>query len=259
MFQTRYEVVVILRIFKTCQLKWRFIPITLDIFLTDPFAFFSPQYYGMSVRESDVSRFLLIHSLFWIKVMPHMACFNTSALFVKLNVFVVDCVLFQMFKDLAVPLPVDFYFLRKRNRPAFIAVPLLVLESTCDPALVECALGAGLGEVGMGLGEETAGLGGVVPFGRVREKPEDQMVGTGMNGGGWRGSDCPYGRQIIVRLDLRNVGHPPRIRRLLPFPWDSYGLGHGTHRAETKKTSPRPVSKEEDRKRFEALMKRINP
>ena len=45
--------------------------------------------------------------------------------------------------------------------------------------------------------------------------------------------------------------------RLLPFPWDSSGLGHGNHRAETKKTSPRPVSKEEDRKRFEALMKRI--
>ncbi len=45
--------------------------------------------------------------------------------------------------------------------------------------------------------------------------------------------------------------------RLLPFPWDSSGLGHGNHRAETKKTSPRPVSKEEDRKRFEALMKRM--
>ena len=45
--------------------------------------------------------------------------------------------------------------------------------------------------------------------------------------------------------------------RLLPFPWDSSGLGHGNHRAETKKTNQRPVSKEEDRKRFEALMKRI--
>lgn len=41
--------------------------------------------------------------------------------------------------------------------------------------------------------------------------------------------------------------------RLLPFPWDSYG--HDGE--ETKKTSPRPVSKEEDRKRFEKLMKRI--
>ena len=36
--------------------------------------------------------------------------------------------------------------------------------------------------------------------------------------------------------------------RLLPFPWEQ---------PEKKKTSPRPVSKEEDRKRFEALMRRM--
>jgi len=36
--------------------------------------------------------------------------------------------------------------------------------------------------------------------------------------------------------------------RLLPLPWEQ---------PKTKKTSPRPVSKEEDRKRFEQLLKRI--
>ena len=46
--------------------------------------------------------------------------------------------------------------------------------------------------------------------------------------------------------------------RLLPFPWDSSELELGNHPAETKKTSPRPVSKEEDRKRFEQLLKRID-
>ena len=47
--------------------------------------------------------------------------------------------------------------------------------------------------------------------------------------------------------------------RLLPFPWDSSGLGHGNHRAETKKTSleDRPVTREEDRKRLEELLKRM--
>lgn len=38
-------------------------------------------------------------------------------------------------------------------------------------------------------------------------------------------------------------------QRLLPFPWEE---------PEKKKTSRRPVSKEEDKKRFEALMKRMN-
>ena len=181
------------------------------------------------------------------------------------------------------------------DKPTVLAVLFLVLESTCDAALVECALGAGLGEVGVRLGKETAGLGGVVPyghvrvmlvqaglgtvaaklfplvtsgrsvalgrgcgvlvggfegavavvpfghvrakpavawavlipegmvdgedgvapFGRVQEKPEDLMVGTGMNGGGWHGSDCLDSLQN-VRLDLCPLSHPPRIRRLLP-------------------------------------------
>jgi len=156
---------------------------------------------------------------------------------------------------------------------------------------------------GMVYGED-----GVAPFGRVQEKPEDLMIGTGMNGGGWHDSGHIDSQQINVRPDLRFIGHPPRIRRLLPshpdeyaavceayhdheetllhdqwermrllatitiqphvkgkvtperllpFPWDSSGLGHGNNRAETKKTSPRPVSKEEDKKRFEALMKRM--
>ena len=37
-------------------------------------------------------------------------------------------------------------------------------------------------------------------------------------------------------------------QRLLPFPWEQ---------PKTKKTSHRPVSKEEDKKRFEELMRRI--
>lgn len=123
---------------------------------------------------------------------------------------------------------------------AVLAVLLLVLEPIRDAALVECALGAGLGEVRMRLGKETAGLGrvvpfghvrakpavaravlipegmvdgkdGVAPFGRVHEKPEDLMVGTGMDGGGWHpseiGEDIGLGLELLPLRSLPGMEH----------------------------------------------------
>ena len=79
-----------------------------------------------------------------------------------------------------------------------MAVLFLVLEPIRDAALVECALGAGLGEVGVRLGEETTGLGGVLVqagLGTVATKLEALGWGCGVLVGGFEGAVAvvPFG------------------------------------------------------------------
>ena len=69
---------------------------------------------------------------------------------------------------------------------------------------------------GMVDGEED----GVAPFGRVQEKPEDLMVGTGMDGGGWHpsevGEDIGLGLELLPLDGLLGTEHSCAVLGLEP-------------------------------------------
>ena len=107
-------------------------------------------------------------------------------------------------------------------KAAVFAVLLLVLEAIHGFTLVERALGARLGEVGVRLGEETAGLGGVVPYGHVRvmlvqaglgaiaAKLEATGRGCGVLVGGFEGT--------VAVVPIGHVRAKPAVARAMLIP-----------------------------------------
>ena len=94
----------------------------------------------------------------------------------------------------------------KLKRPAPLAVPLLVLESGGDAALVEGTLRTGLGIVGMGLGKQLAGLGGVLieaGLGAVAAKLVPFGDGGGVIVGGFEGA--------LAVVPFGHVGAKPAV------------------------------------------------
>ena len=94
-----------------------------------------------------------------------------------------------------------------------LAVPLLVPEPVLGPSLVECALGAGLGEVGVRLGEETAGLGGVLVqagLGTVAAKLVALGWGCGVLVGGFEGA--------VAVVPFGHVRTKPAVARAVLIP-----------------------------------------
>ena len=96
------------------------------------------------------------------------------------------------------------------------ALPLLVLVPFGHVRAKPAVARAVLIPEGMVDGEED----GVAPFGRVQEKPEDLMVGTGMNGGGWHpseiGEDIGLGLELLPLDGLLGTEHSCAVFGLEP-------------------------------------------
>ena len=144
--------------------------------------------------------------------MTFVSSFNTTAHFVKLYFYIIGILKFLLI-DLSVPLSTNSSFVRNGNIPTMLAVLFLVLKPIGDATLVERALGAGLGEVGVRLGEETAGLGGVLVqagLGTVAAKLVALGWGCGVLVGGFEGA--------VTVVPFGHVSAKPAVARAVLIP-----------------------------------------